>query len=119
MLLAALILTALRPTSKRIRSSLMVASLLAPVSGADAADYTFIAISVPGAVEVYATNINRGGQIVVQACERFSCSPGYSFLYTSRLLIRRQMLGKFETIANGINDGEHIVGFFQTTSNLQ
>jgi hypothetical protein len=113
MLFAALIFTAFVPLSKRVKSGLAVASALALVSAANAADYTFITINVPDAAQVYATGKNRGGQIIVQACNRFVC---YSFLYTSGVFIRRQMPGNFETIANGINDGERIVGFFQTSS---
>src|SRR4051812_42092685 len=87
----------------------LVTAPMAAGSSANAANFSFTPIDVPGASLTAAAGINDTGQIVGE----FVDSTGiHGFLNTGGSFIPIDVPGAFSTFAQNINDAGQIVGIF-------
>src|SRR3954452_18102767 len=89
---------------------LSIVAFLATGSTANATNFSFTQIDMPGALYTTASGINDAGQIVGSFADGRERSHG--FLYTSGGFTHIDPPGTSGTSAYGINDAGQIVGFF-------
>jgi probable HAF family extracellular repeat protein len=86
---------------------MLVITPIAAGSSANAANFSFTTINMPGATSTFVSGINDAGQIVGY----FSDSTGlHGFLNTGGSFTQFDVPGAFGTFASGINDAGQIVG---------
>ena len=90
-------------------AALLVTVPIAAGSSANAADFSFITLDVPGETSTMPNSINDGGQIVGNFFEHL---VPHGFLYSGGSFITIDVPGATYTSANGINNAGQIVGSF-------
>jgi probable HAF family extracellular repeat protein len=93
--------------------ALLVIAPMATGSSANAANFSFTQIDVPGAVMTEARGINDAGQIVGLFDDS---TGGHGFLDTGGSFTQIDVPGAFGTVASGINDAGQIVGSFNDST---